>query len=312
MKMVKLECTQCGVTFNRQASKHKYAVKRGGVPFCSRKCAGLFRNTRTKVHCCNCDKEVTIGRYRRDSSENCFCSSRCSATFNNKIRGERTEETKKKIGQSLCNYHGSKRSTVEYCVICGKEFRRLSCKSSRKCCSVKCGKIYKNGSLPLLKKDVQEIILTLSDTLERTPQKREVTTKVSSGAVVHFGSWNKAIKACGLIPNQAKISKRCRCKDGHMADSLSELKLDNWLWAQGIRHSRGKRYPGSKMDCDFYLIDYDVWVEYFGLQGFKEYDKQVKRKIKLAKEHELNLIGVKPEDLYPENRLMEVFDFNEK
>lgn len=129
--------------------------------------------------------------------------------------------------------------------------------------------------------------------------------RLVNAAVRYFGTWNKAMVSCGIKPNGSRYQKiRIKSSDGHMCDSLSEKTVDEWMSTNNIRHSRSKKYPNSKMDCDFYLPDHDAWVEYFGLIGqVEEYDKGVEIKRQLAKEHELNLIEILPSDLYPENKL---------
>lgn len=62
---------------------------------------------RKKKFCLNCGKELKKG-------QNKFCSSSCAASFNNKERGERSAETKKKISESLKLKYEPNR-----CIICG-------------------------------------------------------------------------------------------------------------------------------------------------------------------------------------------------
>ena len=54
------------------------------------------------------------------------------------------------------------------------------------------------------------------------------------------------------------------------------------------------------MNCDFYLVDHNVWVEYFGLYGgdIADYDNTIKLKERLVKENNLDFISIKPSDLY--------------
>ena len=40
--------------------------------------------------------------------------------------------------------------------------------------------------------------------------------------------------------------------------------------------------------CDFYLPDYDVWVEYFGLMNKSDYRERVKRKKNLQNKKDIN------------------------
>lgn len=82
---------------------------------------------RKKKFCLNCGKELK-------KRQNKFCSSSCAASFNNKKRGERSEETKKKISESLkLKYEPNK------CIICGniidnrhKKYCSDECKNKNK------------------------------------------------------------------------------------------------------------------------------------------------------------------------------------
>lgn len=84
-------------------------------------------NTR---YCLNC------GKILDSKSKQKFCSSSCSATYNNKMRGGQSEETKKRISSSLKIRHENERKDKDclykpklkrslhkcVCIICGKEF----------------------------------------------------------------------------------------------------------------------------------------------------------------------------------------------
>ena len=130
----------------------------------------------------------------------------------------------------------------------------------------------------------------------------------------NYGSWNNMIKELGYKPHSQKYKKGCfRCKDGHIADSISEMIVDNWLFENDIKHERRKKYPNSKKDCDFYLVDKDIWVEYFGLLNESDvYDKNVIKKEEIAKSHNLKLIGIKKEDLFPKINLQSKIPMNNK
>ncbi len=65
-----------------------------------------------------------------------------------------------------------------------------------------------------------------------------------------------------------KWAAKFRCKDGHYVRSRAELLIDNWLYSEGIKHSYEKlvSFPnGEKKLCDFYLPDYKIYIEYWGL-----------------------------------------------
>lgn len=77
---------------------------------------------RKKRFCLNCGKELKKG-------QNKFCSSSCAASFNNKKRGKRSEETKKKISESLKSKYEPNR-----CIICGN----IIDNRNKKYCSDEC------------------------------------------------------------------------------------------------------------------------------------------------------------------------------
>jgi predicted nucleic acid-binding Zn ribbon protein len=98
---------------------------------------------RNKKYCLNCNKELK-------SSQTKFCSSSCAASYNNKLRGPRTEETKNKIREAIKLRYPDKKQksdssvktkkqklpTLLECVVCGKMFKRG--KSSLRTCSEEC------------------------------------------------------------------------------------------------------------------------------------------------------------------------------
>jgi hypothetical protein len=158
--------------------------------------------------------------------------------------------------------------------------------------------------LPLLKDELLIEITRRSQVTGDIPTSKDVQ-RCTHAARRFFGSWNKAIVACGLTPNTQWIAKkRLKCKDGHPADSISEMLVDNWLHAEGISHVRHQKYPQGQYTCDFYLTDLNIWVEYFGLLGaHPQYDLTVETKRLIAVQHGLILVEFYPEHLYPEFRL---------
>ena len=93
-----------------------------------------------KKHCISCGKELK-------NSQKKFCSSSCAATYNNKHRGNHSDETKKKISESVKKYIDSnprrnkngeetKALYEKVCQTCGKTF--FSKHKNVKFCSHKC------------------------------------------------------------------------------------------------------------------------------------------------------------------------------
>ena len=83
---------------------------------------------RKKKYCLNCGKELKNGQYK-------FCSCSCSATYNNLLREFMSEETKKKISETLLKRNIKKEHKCEYCGNLIKD-------SKRRFCSVECKKLF--------------------------------------------------------------------------------------------------------------------------------------------------------------------------
>lgn len=133
--------------------------------------------------------------------------------------------------------------------------------------------------------------------------------KYAHAARRRFGSWNNAISAAGFYPRKVKFSHKQISKDGDVCDSVSELIIDDWLYKNGIFHKRNVRYPdGSDFTVDFFIDPY--WIEFFGLSGqLKKYDKLMSQKIKFAKRHQLHLIKLYPQDIFPVFKIHEKLGF---
>ena len=66
--------------------------------------------------------------------------------------------------------------------------------------------------------------------------------------------------------------------DGETYDSESETKIANWLLINDIEYEPHKHLPKpSRSICDFYLPEYDLWVEYDGLMEVRADDKLKKK-----------------------------------
>ena len=136
----------------------------------------------------------------------------------------------------------------------------------------------------------------------RIPTKREFNTHWQSFRRI-FGTWNNAIKTSGFEPNPVIFAKKYIANDGHKCDSLSEKIIDDWLYARKIEHEINYPYPGSEgFSADFKVGDY--WIEFFGLSGqHKKYDELKFKKINLAKIHNLKIVEIYPNDIFPNSKL---------
>lgn len=78
--------------------------------------------------------------------------------------------------------------------------------------------------------------------------------------------------------------------DGEIYDSLSEAKIADWLFLNDIRYEPHKHLPKpSRSICDFYLCEYDLWIEYDGLMEVRSDDK-LKKKETFYEKHELKFL----------------------
>ena len=67
--------------------------------------------------------------------------------------------------------------------------------------------------------------------------------------------------------------------DGVIYDSQSEARVADWLYLNDIEYEPHKHLPKpSRSICDFYLPDYDLWVEYDGLMEVRTNDTLEKKK----------------------------------
>lgn len=316
MKKIEVSCEVCNNKFFRSVSRYNEAVKFGWKHFCSSSCQGVYRTRSLKLLCENCNKEITVRKtdYDKSKSKNFFCGNSCSATYNNSKRII-SEEHKKHTSESITAYHkkrikngeshGLKLKIEKTCLVCGKKYLGIK---KRKVCSIECSRIYQFGSLPLTKEEAIKAIQIIAEKENHTPSSKQVSRKLHHAIKKYFKSWNEGMKELGLEPNtQWMIRKNFACADGHKADSISEKIIDDWFNENNLKHERWKNYPEGKYTCDFYLVDYDIWVEYFGLiNEHRDYDLTVEKKRELIQKHNLKFIEIKPENLYPENKLDEI------
>lgn len=124
-------------------------------------------------------------------------------------------------------------------------------------------------------------------------------------------SWLKALIEAGVLENDTRKTARGThtiAKDGHVCLSIGEKTIDDFLYANNIKHDKEPHYPEGNYRADF--IVGSIFIEYFGLKGNLEYDKKIKLKQKLCKKHHIKLISIYPSDLLSikklENKLKDV------
>ena len=213
-------------------------------------------NNNKKNYCLNCGKEIKNGKK--------FCNSSCAAKYNNKNR-KLTEETKKKISNSLKR---PKKEKIQYecvCLQCGNTF--LSQKQDAKYCSSKCS----NSS---------------SEVKEKMRQK--VRERISNGT---FSGWkSRNIKSYAeiffesvLINNDIKFVREDFSTKKYFLDFLIEKKdkkID--LEIDGKQHSYEDRIIHDKERDEFltkngYIVYRIPWNEIKSEKGKLTMKEKIKK-----------------------------------
>lgn len=246
------------------------------------KCQFEAKNKHQLVVCDNTSCAKTFEKSQNQLSVYNFCSRSCAVTTNN-------SKSPKRIAR------------LGNCSYCKTEL-----KGRRKYCSNKCSL----EARTLTKEKILIALRNCAKQLGRPPTRREFRHVDVSYKL--FGSWNNALVAAGLTPNRSlsqRMYKRSLCvaKDGHKCNSISELIIDNWLFAHNISHVKEATYPEGKFTADW-MVDSRVLVEYLGLEkDSKRYDSTTEKKRKICKKFGLQLVEIHPKDLFPKNNLESVF-----
>lgn len=120
----------------------------------------------------------------------------------------------------------------------------------------------------------------------------------------HFGSWLNALIKAGVLEDGTRKTSRgiqTIAIDGHVCLSLGEKTIDDFMHKRGIRHVKEPGYPEGGYRADFKVGD--VLIEYFGLAGNPDYDKKIREKTRICKEHGIALIAIYAKDLMSQERL---------
>lgn len=113
----------------------------------------------------------------------------------------------------------------------------------------------------------------------------------------------------GLLYPSRPYGTRCATRSGVQVRSRAEQRIAEYFDSIGLRYQYEKEMEAGvwifrkKISTpDFYLPDYDIYVEYWGMLNVdSDYDRnkyQREMKYKMARYHEL---GVKYISLYPDN-----------
>lgn len=156
------------------------------------------------------------------------------------------------------------------------------------------------GSIP----DKNGYIFNQAQSLESAIEALKNVKNIHStrDMIQHCGSWFKLLVASGILPDGTRkthFGTMVIAKDGCQCLSLAEKDIDDKLFAHGIFHVKEPHYPDSNFRADWkILIDgKDVFVEFFGLHGDKNYNKRMKEKLEFAAAKNVEIIAFLPSDM---------------
>jgi hypothetical protein len=295
-------CENCRKNYSLPLKRYNESLKKGWNFYCSERCLKEFRKNGKVLTCDNseCSKKFYRSVCKINPKRN-FCSQSCAASVNNRTRKHpyRKQDKDYKI-------KGIKSLKLSKDYVLKKECAFSGCDKKipdrNKYCSNKCQMKAQRKSKEYYKKKSLRSIRDFFLENGRIPLKAEMYD-IYKYARKGFGTWNKAIKAAGYKPNPVLFAHRHEAKDGHICDSFSEMLVDDWLYKYSISHEINIPYPEKEnLTADFKVGKY--WIEFFGLEGeVSQYDKNVKKKLELAKKYQLELLRVYPSDLFPNFKL---------
>ena len=275
MDWVTVKCGWCKKEYKKNVYHYFENQALGHKSFCSPGCLATSRLRRKTVACENPKCQKRFERPIGHISPHNYCSHHCAASITNLSRSKKVR---------ICRN-----------LKCQREFYGY-----RKDCSPKC---VPKTQPKYSKEDLLDKIKKFYSQHKRIPVKREFYSLWQPYRRV-FGRWNIAIQEAGFTSNAERFARKYTAKDGHICDSLSEKIIDNWLTSHKLLHEHGIYYPNqTKFKTDF-LVKNKYWIEFPGLLGqLKRYDELYKKKMKLAKNLEIKIIEVLPQDIFPKNKL---------
>lgn len=130
-------------------------------------------------------------------------------------------------------------------------------------------------------------------------------------AIYDHGDWDRSTEAPVVqnskIPGKETIDARLkypaeyRCENGIYVRSISELCIANWLYANNIRfvYERAVFFEKSQKQAhsDFFLPEYDVHIEYWGMGNDPSYESYKLWKEANYVENNIRYISFCPSDL---------------
>ncbi|OIR15990.1 hypothetical protein GALL_34940 [mine drainage metagenome] len=95
-----------------------------------------------------------------------------------------------------------------------------------------------------------------------------------------------------------KFPPTIRASDGHMVRSRGEAMIDALFYENRIVHAYERLVPVEQaMYCDFYLPEYDLYIEFWGMESNPKYRARKTKKLEIYRQNGLRLLEVKDEHI---------------
>lgn len=113
---------------------------------------------------------------------------------------------------------------------------------------------------------------------------------------------NKTNKSKKNEDIRIKYVAKYRADDGHIVRSRGEIIIDNYLFKNNISHVYEKKVynnekPEEECTTDFYLPQYDTYIEFWGIENNENYNTIKLYKENIYKKNNYKIINVYSENL---------------
>jgi hypothetical protein len=169
------------------------------------------------------------------------------------------------------------------------------------------------------KKEVLSSLVMLADQLGRTPLTHELTQyglPSSKSFIRYFGGYMNACKICGLEINHIVFGnkQKTKSKNNDLCLSMGEVVITNLLIDNKIDYIKEAKYSkisgilsfGNRR-CDWYLPEYNLFVEYFGMASNKKYAIKMNTKLSMCKENKIKVVALYDKDIKKLNTILSKF-----
>lgn len=157
-------------------------------------------------------------------------------------------------------------------------------------------------------------LIELERLLQRCPTSEDIQKDKTLPSIDiyydRFETFSNACELAGLTPNIGTYGTLCYSKNGDRCLSIREQIITNFFIDNNIKYKKEKLYNSiindlqEKIRMDWYLLDHNIIVEYFGLNN-KIYNEKTNKKINICKTNKLKIISLFEKDI---DKLEKVFN----